>query len=37
MALAKPNGVYTSARLKTQGLFSAMYGKIAVTMAGLDR
>jgi len=32
MALAKPNGVYTSARLKTQGLFSVTYGKIEARM-----
>ena len=32
MALAKPNGVYTSARLKTQGLFNATYGKIEARM-----
>jgi len=31
LALAR-NGVYTSARLKTQGLFSTMYGKIEARM-----
>ena len=32
MALAKPGGVYTSARLKTQNLFSVTYGKIEARM-----
>ena len=32
VALAKPDGVFTSARLKTQGAFSVMYGKIEARM-----
>ena len=32
MALAKPKGVYTSARLKTQDRFSVTYGKIEARM-----
>ena len=32
IAIAKPKGIYTSARLKTQGLFNIMYGKIEARM-----